>query len=426
MPDLLHKLLPQIERNGQEKWGKFAGDAIFPAYDGLSLLNLPTSVCHWLDAPALGGSPALAPEILDAVGQSYQHVILLLADGLGLNLFQDILQDAPAWRPWQERGTLAALTSISPSTTSAALTTLWTGLPTCGHGVTGYQTWLKEYGMVANMIDHSPAAFHGDSGSLQRAGFDPQCFLPGVTLGTHLSAHDVRVSAFQPRAIAASGLSMMHMKDVDIYPYRVQSDLWITLSALLQQQSASRTYTYVYWDSIDYLSHRFGPRDERLRLELHSFVRMLADFLAGLQAHGRGDTLFLMAADHGHVASTPDPHLSIYSHPELMEMLVMNPSGDGRLPYLYQRPGCEDALRQYFETHWPGRFRLFPSHEVLASGLLGSGPVYSPVADRIGDWVAFPQGENYLWTRTKQNDMLGRHGGLHRDEMLVPLFALPL
>jgi hypothetical protein len=40
--------------------------------------------------------------------------------------------------------------------------------------------------------------------------------------------------------------------------------------------------------------------------------------------------------------------------------------------------------------------------------------------------VAIPHGDAYLWWVNRQNVMLGRHGGLHPDEMLVPLYALSL
>ena len=78
------------------------------------------------------------------------------------------------------------LTSITPSTTSSALTTLWTGAYPAEHGILGYEVWLREYGVIANMILHSAFTFLGDVGGLQRAGFDPLTFLPVPTLGPHL------------------------------------------------------------------------------------------------------------------------------------------------------------------------------------------------------------------------------------------------
>jgi len=62
----------------------------------------------------------------------------------------------------------------------------------------------------------------------------------------------------------------------------------------------------------------------------------------------------------------------------------------------------------------------------LDSGLFGNGPHKENVRDRLGDLIAIARGDAYLWWAPKQNIMAGRHGGLSREEMLVPFYALPL
>ena len=73
---------------------------------------------------------------------------------------------APVWSRLAEQGKLAAITSLVPSTTTAALTSLWTGRSPAEHGIVGYELWLKEYGVVSNMILHTPISFGNDAGSL--------------------------------------------------------------------------------------------------------------------------------------------------------------------------------------------------------------------------------------------------------------------
>ncbi len=38
--------------------------------------------------------------------------------------------------------------------------------------------------------------------------------------------------------------------------------------------------------------------------------------------------------------------------------------------------------------------------------------------------MVIPKEDAYLWWPERPNTMRGRHGGLHIDEMLVPMFAL--
>ncbi|RPJ45289.1 MAG: hypothetical protein EHM21_09505, partial [Chloroflexi bacterium] len=272
MRNLAPALLPRLETRRLEGLDLGPG-TIDPFYDGYSLVNLPASICHWLGAPAFGGPP-LGVEILDLYQQSFQHVILLVVDGMGLNTLEEALRHSAndpnlaIWGEMAEDGALAPLTSIAPSTTAAALTSFWTGRTPAEHGVVGFEVWLKEYSMIANMIYHSPASFNGDFGSLRKTGFDPETFLPVPTFGPHLVRSGVRPYAFQHHSIAYSGLSTMLLRGAEVSPFRSLSDLWVSVNLLLDARPAERSYIYIYWGDLDEHSHRFGPGDSRVALEL--------------------------------------------------------------------------------------------------------------------------------------------------------------
>jgi hypothetical protein len=427
MQNLLPDLLPRLEAHRLP--GLDAGPgALYPFYDGLSLASLPASICHWLGAPGFG-APPFPPEILNLYGQAFEQVILLVVDGMGLDTLENALrlaEEDPDYAVWAElahRAALAPLTSLAPSTTSTVLTTFWTGRTPAEHGVLGYEVWLKEYGLIANMIRHCPASYAGDSGSLSQAGFDPQTFLPAPTLGPHLVQHGIASFAFQPASIARSGLSTMLLPGVESVPYHSLSDLWVTLEALLDRRARARSYIYVYWGALDEHSHRFGPRDERVRRELADFSRQLGRFIGGRLARGAGNTLLIVTADHGHIATPRRAEYAVVSHPRLMDCLAMAPSGEARLAYVFLRPGREQAFLEYVEQAWPGQFRLAPSSQAIEAGLFGGSGAHERLAERVGDYVVMPQGSAYWWFSHRENHLLGRHGGLSRAEMLVPFFG---
>jgi hypothetical protein len=402
-----------------------------PYYDGLSLVNLPSSICHWLGIPGIG-EPPVDREILDLYEPGFRHVILVVVDGMGLNTVQAALQraqtdpDYAVWSNLLESGALAPLTSIVPSTTAAALTTLWTGTAPAEHGTVGYEVWLKEYGMIANMILHSPASYHGDPGSLRRAGFDPLNFLPVSMLGPHLCRQGVKPYAFQHQSIAHSGLSDMLFQGVQVAPFRSLSDLWVSLGDMLDAAPEEQNYTYVYWSDLDEHSHRFGPDDPRVALELASFSRQLNYFVRQRQAQARKDTLLLITADHGHIHTPKLPEYELRSHPDLMKLLVMSPSGEARLPFVFLRPGCEQEFLNYVEATWPGQFLPIPAQQAIQAGLFGSGEITGCLIDRVGDYVVIPQGNAYWWFESRDNPLLGRHGGVHPTEMQIPLLSAVL
>lgn len=428
MPDLTPLLLPELLANRLNGLNTGA-DSVYPSYAHNSLVNLPASVCHWLDIPTFG-KPAFDERILSTVGGPFQNVIVLLMDGLGLFQFQQFLNQAETgsslqiWQELVQQGTLAPLTSVVPSTTSAALTTLWTGRSPAEHGILGYEMFLKEYGLIANTILHSAASFYGDVGGLKRAGFDPEKFLPVPTFGPHLRRNQVTPFALQHTSIARSGLSVMHMAEVNLLPFYTSGDGWLTLADLFSSRRNERTYAYYYFGDLDGLMHRYGPHDERIGLEFSAFSLGVAQFIKKTRKISRGNTLLLMLADHGQVHTPRDPRYELKYHPELLSALAMVPSGEARLAYFYIRPGREGFVRAYLQETWPDEFAVISMQQALDSNLFGSGDLHPALADRLGDLIVIALGSAYFWWVDRENNMLGRHGGLTPAEMLVPLLAV--
>lgn len=409
--------------------GLSLGDGlVYPHYTGYSILNLPASVCHWLGAPALGARP-LAQEIRDALEDGYRRVILVLMDALAFHRLSRWMQAGatPGWNALAERGLLIPITSITPSTTSSALTALWTGRSPTEHGITGYEMWLKEYGIVANTILHMPITFKSDLGALARAGFDPEKFITFPTLGTHLASHGVKTYALQHHSIADSGLTRMLFKDVKVKAFSTAADLWINLRHMLESKPDERFYTWVYWDQVDYFGHFYGPDDERASAEFSLFSRAMEQLLLDrLSPAARRDTLLILTADHGQIATRPDAHYDLRNHPSLMRRLHIHPSGENRLAYLHIRPGQTEAVREYLVRTWPNQFALVESAYAAEMGLFGPGEAHPGLQDRLGDYLVVARQDAYLWWANKEDRMYGRHGGLHPEEMLVPFLAARL
>jgi len=403
-------------------------DIMLPNHDGYGLANLSPSISRWLGGPDLP-SPVFSDTILRQFAPKYKRVVLLLVDALGYNQLVRLMEQGQAdfWQRNLGKGTLLPITSISPSTTSTALTTIWTGSTPKQHGIIGYEMWVKSLGMVINTILHSPSTFVGDVGGLARAGFDPASFLGISPLGEQFGTRGIETHVFVPASIANSGLSRMHHIGTQLHGYSAESDLLANLRDLLNSRPNNRKFVYAYWSLVDSLMHHYGTFNERVTEQFRSFSEALERILLNkLEPWAREDTLFLLTADHGSLETPFNPAYELRLHPDLMEMLVMQPTCEGRLPHLYVKPGQLEAVGQYFEYAWPGQFSLITRQQVLESGLLGLGTPHPDLVNRIGDLVAIPHGNAYLWWVNKPNVMLGRHGGLHPDEMLVPLYILPL
>jgi len=424
--DLTETLLPRLLESRLAGLPPLPAEFVLPDYGGGSIANLPAQVAAWLGAEPIGLGP-LRADWLRGLGGPVTRVVMVLVDALGYQRFRPLLeQPGTAWHWLQQRGLLAPLTSVFPSTTTAALTSLSTGLPPGQHGMLGYEMWLKEFGVTANMIALRPMAAGRETGSLVEVGLDQDQFTRAPILAQHLAGQGVEVHAFLPAFIAGSGLSRLTLGRVQRHPFHMPSDLWTGIRQLLEAAPGARQLVWAYWPMVDTLSHHYGPAAEAVEREAQSFGEMLLRaFLEPLSPAARAGTLFVLLADHGQVDTPPVPDFNLHGHPALVDRLHILPTGENRAAFLHCRPGQVDEARAYLESHWPDEFVVLPQEAVMRSGLLGS-QLDDRTASRLGELLVLSRGSAYLWWAADENRMRGRHGSLTRDEMLVPFLAARL
>jgi predicted AlkP superfamily pyrophosphatase or phosphodiesterase len=425
MTDLTDAILPLLKSTHPNDFPLDEG-MVFPMYAGRSVLNIPGSLCRWLDVPGFGAQPLQAKDFA-SLQNNYRRVVLVLMDAMSLERFLKWLEGglAPVWQQLLQDGVLLPLTSTVPSTTSTALTSIWTGCSPIEHGTVGYELWLKEYGVVANMITHAPISFRGDVGSLSKAGFEPEKAFPFPTLGTHLLQHGVQTYTFLHHSIVHSGLSRMLFRDSHSQGFSTASELWINLRALMDGKPRERQFLWVYWGEVDHYSHLHGPEDERPGAEFQTFSYAFERFFLN-KLKARHDTLLILVADHGQIFTPLNPIYDLKNHPNLIKNLHILPTGESRLMYLFIRPGHTEAVKEYFQQVWPEDFYLIKPREMVKTGAMGSGKAHPRLYDRIGDLIAAARGCAYLWWADKENNLLGRHGGFTEQEMLVPFLAVKI
>ncbi|MBN1264034.1 MAG: alkaline phosphatase family protein [Anaerolineales bacterium] len=394
-------------------------ELIHPWYTGFSLLNLPSTVASILGCPELPHQSLENPFLQSS--SDITQVIVCLLDGLSFSRFQNWIQNHPLQNRLVEDGFIQALTSVIPSTTCSVLTTLWTGRSPAEHAILGYELFLKEIGIVTNMISHSPIMMPHEQGLLYKAGFDPETATNGRTLGTLFSQYGISTYAFLNKYIKHSGLSRMHYADVQAAGFSSLPEMWINLRTLVEKRPSRRRFIWAYYAGIDTMSHHRSPDSEYTRAEFDLFIRTMEEHFLKPFSGSNNHTLLLLTADHGQISTPKDPVFDLSNHPDLLQLLHLYPTGENRLTFLHIRPGQVNAVKQYFHKTWGDTFVLLDSHQLLDQGFFGPGNPSPASADRIGDLVGIGTGNSYLWWGDRPNPLEGRHGGLSSDEMIVPL-----
>jgi Type I phosphodiesterase / nucleotide pyrophosphatase len=358
---------------------------VLPDYDGPCITNI---------VPALLGPPDETPAWMPAVVAGASQVVLFVVDGLGWEQLQARLPLVPTV------ATMASspITTVAPSTTSTALTSITTGLPPGEHGMVGYR--MAVHGEVLNVLRWSTSA--GDA----RQSIPPSKLQPTPPF---LGERPPVVTRAEYRR---SGFTGAHLDPARYWGYRTLSTMVTEVGRLL---GSSEPFVYAYYDGLDKVAHEYGlgeHYDAELQWIDHTIDRLLAVL-------PRGGVL-VVTADHGQVEVGGNV-LPVAG--EVLGLCAMQ-SGEGRFRWLHARAGragalCDAATALHGDDGW-----VRTREQVIADGWLGP-VVTEAAASRLGDValvarrdVAFHDPQD-----TGPYELVGRHGALTSAEMLVPLLA---
>jgi hypothetical protein len=398
-----------------------------PDYDGGSLANIPATVADLLGAPA-SGLPPLHDPLWRPLASGARRVVLLLIDSLGWQIYQRELSAFDDLLPLS--AVQGKITSVFPSTTVAALSSLWTGYAPAQHGLVGLRLLFPEQAVLGQMLSFS-SNFGGRPGLLEDGGVDPESFLAVPGFGQHLAAAGIPAYTLKGRDILYSPLSDMLDRGLRSRTgIHSSADLFVQLRELLETTAGSPLYIHAYWPAVDTIAHAYGPNHPSVGAEVRTVISQLQlELLNRLSPAARQDTVLFITGDHGQVETPAELAINLKDHPQFKELLLMRPAGEPRTPYLYLRQGCAQTALAYLEEHWPEALLAMPSAAALTSGLLGPTPHAPEVSRRLGDLMVTMRGGHTLVTGPEMaefNSMRGRHGGMTAGEMEVPWLGFRL
>ncbi|MCB9445126.1 MAG: alkaline phosphatase family protein [Ardenticatenaceae bacterium] len=399
---------------------------LLPDYNAGSIANVPATVAALLDVPFVG-LPPLHDELWRPL-TGVKRVVVLLVDAWGWNLLEQERQNLAGLLG--RTAVSATVTSIFPSTTVAALSSVWTGAAPAQHGFVGFRLFMPDYAVLTQMIHFTPT-FGKYPDALIDAGLDPQTFLAVPGFAEQLTAAGVSSYAFKGREIVDSALSKMHDRGVTAdYGASSLADMFVQIRQLLEAKAGEKLFVNAYWPVVDTLSHIYGWNQEPVAAELRAIMMLLeAELFNKLSPAARRDTAVFIMADHGQVVTPKAQRVHLDEHPRLQEMLLMRPSGEPRTAYLYAKHGRQADIVQYINEELGHAMVALPAEAALAAGLLGPLPHAAQTAERVGDVIVTMREGYVLLTppeRENADKMQGRHGGMTDAEMRVPWLGFRL
>jgi hypothetical protein len=339
---------------------------------------------------APGPRPAWFPEPL----RSAEQVVVLVVDGLGWEQLQDHAPLLPSLTSMAG----GPITTVAPTTTATALTSITTGLTPGEHGLIGYRVDFR--GSVLNVLRWST-----DKGDARRSLLPRQTQPVPAFLGS-------AVPVVSKAELEHSAFSEAHLTGARNVGWRVSSSIAVEVG---HQLAAGEPLVYAYYDGLDKTAHERGFGDF-YDAELRTVDRLVGD-VRGVLPPGAA---LAVIADHGQVQVGEN----VLVPPADLLRLVHHQSGEGRFRWLHARPGAASELHAaaselYADVAW-----VVTRDETLDGRWFGS-TVSAPVAARLGD-VALVARERVSFHDPADSGpfkLVCRHGSLTSAEVFVPLLS---
>jgi len=324
-----------------------------------------------------------------------RQVVLLVIDGLGWHQLQNNLVHCPTLSSMQG----SSITTVAPTTTVSALTSITTGLAPAEHGLVGYR--IDMGGRVMQMLKW------GDEKGDLRNMYSPDLVQPCPPF------MGASVPVLSKAELEGSAFTQAHLRGVRPKGWRAASSIAVEIGELLR---SGEKFIYAYYDGVDKIAHErgFGAFYEA---ELRSADVLVANIKEILVS----GSVLLVTADHGQVmvgTNTLPPHADVLA-------MTAYQSGEGRFRWLHARNGTEVELLARASQHHGDCAWVVSKEQIIDEQWLG--PRLGPATrKRLGDVALVPRDAISFDDPADTGPYLlqCRHGALTDDELDVPLLGI--
>lgn len=353
------------------------------------IVGIPNSILKFFGFKIINQSNRLIDEYIKKINP--RNIVVILCDGMGhIFLNTNLLSDS-----FLRKNEQTIISSVFPPTTTAATTSIITGLYPNEHCWLGWDNYVAELNKVVTMFLNKEK----DKDILFKIQNICGEIFPYKTIFEKINESGIAKATY-------------------ISPYAVEANLkYSTLDEMCEQIkilcSSGRNFIYAYYENPDALMHKYGIESDEVVENLQVINKKLEELSSYLE-----DTLLIITADHG---LTDNKYIYIEDDKELFDCLLHTTSIDSRASMFFLKGGYVERFIDIFNQKYKKDFLLLTKEEIIEKQLFGIGVNNDKFESCLGDYIAISISDKSFKYVRHGKEILANHAGLTEDEVDVPL-----
>ena len=376
---------------------------IFPNYEH-SILNLINTILNYYNVKTNYNN---LPELEKMLQKEYKNIVLIILDGMGEKILKNISPNNFFYK--NHKG---VITSVCPSTTTAAMTTYYSGKPPIETGWIAMSQYFKEYGRAIEMLRKVDSYTYEKINDARIDVFEQIKYVPVYEqiemVNPEVKAYEINPMHCEPRSkrnIKANTIDLM----------------CDSIKAICKNDE--KNFILAYNDNPDVILHKYGTDSKEAIQFIKSAEEKIKEMCEQLK---ESNTLFIISADHGH--KNIKRVYNILDLKEIQECLIMPPTLESRAVTFWVKENKKEQFELFFKNELKEEFVLFTKEEFLNKKFLGDGIMHKKVDDFLGNYIAIAISDSIIKLETniskEKANKKSTHCGFTKDEMEVPLIVV--
>ena len=376
----------------------------YPDYNN-SILNLITSILKYYNVETKHDSLKVLDEKLE---KKYRNIVFIVLDGMGEHILKSISTNV-----YFMKNNIKCITSVFPSTTTAALTTYYSGKPPFESGWIAWSQYFKEYGRAIDMLSHKESYLKEDISKAKINVFESVVNYEPIFNRIENASKETKAYEITPEYSDRRSKRSLRANNLTEICDNIK---------LICKNKDENNFIFAYSDNPDGLLHKYGCASQ----EAKEMVIDAEKQIEKLREELPEDTLIIISADHGHKDITKVYDLLEY--PQIQDCLIMPASLESRAIAFWVKEDKKQEFEKLFNKEFSEDFLLLSKEEVLKKHILGYGDKHKKIDDFIGDYLAISISNSIIRLQTYLADgkpvKKSTHCGLTKEEMEVPLIVI--